>query len=76
MKTEFHEKVIKDLKKYGYTNVEDSNIGFLFENDSDIVTVDHKFMSTGLRYNKKDLNVQDILDAGFKYFPTWNFYEK
>lgn len=76
METEFHKKVINDLKEHGYKSVEDSNVAFFFENDSDIVVVDYKFMSTGLRYNKKELNVQDILDAGFKYLSTWNFYEK
>ena len=31
---------------------------------------------TGLHYNKKDCDEQDVISAGFKWWPTWNFYEK
>jgi len=72
MKSEFYNKVIRDLAEHGYKNVIPGNVGFLVENDNDIAVVDYNFMSTGLHYNKKDLNVDEIIEAGFKYFPTWN----
>lgn len=76
MKTEFYEKVVNDLKAKGYKDIEPSNVGFLVENDNDVVVVDYKFMSTGIHYNKKDVDPEEVVAAGFKYYPTWNFYEK
>lgn len=74
--TKFHQKVMKDLADLGYVNIPTSSIAFIVENDSDDVVVDYNAMSTGLRYNKKDIDIEEIVPAGFKYWPVWNFNSK
>ena len=71
--TEFHKKIITDLLKKGVSTPSYTEIAFLSENDSDDICVDYKGMSTGLHYNKKDINEEDVFEAGFKWWPTWNF---
>ena len=72
MKNEFYNKVMNDLKEHGYTHVVPENVGIMVENDNDIAIVDYNFMSTGIHYNKSEIDPQQVIEAGFKYFPTWN----
>ena len=74
--TDFYKKVISDLKGIGIENPIPSEIAFMSENTSEEISIIYKYMSIGLHYNKKDCDEQDVISAGFKWWPTWNFYEK
>lgn len=74
--TDFYKKVISDLKGIGIKNPIPSEIAFMSENTSEEVSIIYKYMSTGLHYDKKECDEQDVISAGFKWWPTWNFYEK
>lgn len=75
-KTAFYHKVMKDLASIGAFTPITSEIQFMVDNDSDDVVVDYNCMSTGLHYNKKDIDQQEVIEAGFKYWPTWNYTSK
>lgn len=74
--TEFHKDVIQQLEKLGYKNIANESIAIMTDNDSDDLSVDINFMSTGLHYSKKEVKEEDVREAGFKWCSTWNFYEK
>lgn len=71
--TDFYKKVIKDLGEIGAFTPMKSEIQFMVDNNSDDIVVDYKYMSTGLHYKKKDIKEQDVIDAGFKWCPTWHY---
>ena len=75
-KPEFYKKVIQDLSDIGINSVNSEDIAFLSENTSDEISVIYKFMSTGLHYKKANIKEEEVIDSGFKWWPTWNFYEK
>ena len=74
--TDFYKKVISDLKGIGIEHPIPSEIAFMSENTSEEISIIYKYMSTGLHYNKKECDEKDVITAGFKWWPTWNFYEK
>jgi hypothetical protein len=36
-------------------------------------TVNYDFMSTGIYFDRNEVSEQEVLDAGFKWWPTWHF---
>lgn len=71
--TPFNKKIHALLEEKGYKNVPDSSIAFIFDNLSDDVIIDINFMSTGIHFKKKNLDKKEIIEAGFRYCPTWSY---
>ena len=72
-KTEFNLKIHKLLEEKGYHNISDSNIAFLEDNLSDDVILDVNYMSSGIHFKKNEINREEIISSGFRYYPTWSY---
>ena len=72
-KTEFNLKIHKLLEEKGYNNISDSNIAFLEDNLSDDVILDVNYMSSGIHFKKNEINREEIISSGFRYYPTWSY---
>ena len=72
-KTEFYNKVITLLKENGYDGICPSSIAILVENDCDYAFVEYNYMTTGIRFPKKEVSKEIVEDAGFKFWSTWNY---
>ena len=72
-KTEFNLKIHKLLEEKGYNNISDSNIAFLEDNLSDDVILDVNYMSSGIHFKKNEINREEIISSGFRYYPNWYY---
>ena len=72
-KTEFNTRIHKLLKEKGYDNISDCNIAFLEDNLSDDVILDVNYMSSGIHFKKNEVDKDEVIASGFKYYPTWSY---
>ena len=72
-KTEFNLKIHKLLEEKGYNNISDSNIAFLEDNLNDDVILDVNYMSSGIHFKKNEINREEIISSGFRYYPAWSY---
>lgn len=72
--TEFQKKVLNMLIERGFKNPSPDKVAIMTHNNRVNATVNYDFMSTGISLPKNDFSEQEVLDAGFKLWPTWHFY--
>lgn len=72
--TEFQKKILNMLIERGFKNPSPDKVAIMTHNNRVNATVNYNFMSTGISLNKNDFSDQEVLDAGFKLWPTWHFY--
>ena len=72
--TEFQKKVLTMLIERGFKNPSPDKVAIMTHNNRVNATVNYDFMSTGISFPKNDFSDQEVLDAGFKLWPTWHFY--
>ena len=74
--SEFYNEVVQKLKEYGRQISSPESVAFMVDEENDDICVDINFMSTGLHYNKNDIDKNDVIAAGFKWCVTWNYITK
>ena len=72
--TEFQKKVLNLLIEKGFKNPTPDKVAIMTHNNRINASVNYDLMSTGIEFPKNDFSVQEVLDAGFKLWPTWHFY--
>lgn len=72
--TEFQKKVLNLLIEKGFKNPTPDKVAIMTHNNRINASVNYDFMSTGIEFPKNDFSDQEVLDAGFKLWPTWHFY--
>lgn len=72
--TEFQKKILNMLIERGFKNPSPDKVAIMTHNNRVNATVNYDFMSTGISLPKNDFSDQEVLDAGFKLWPTWHFY--
>lgn len=72
--TEFQKRILGLLKEKGFNSPSSDKVAIMTHNNRDYATVNYDFMSTGIYFPKKETNQQEVLDAGFKWWPTWHFF--
>ena len=72
--TEFQKKILNLLIEKGFKNPTPDKVAIMTHNNRLNASVNYDFMSTGIEFPKNDFSDQEVLDAGFKLWPTWHFY--
>ena len=72
--TEFQKKILNLLIEKGFKNPTPDKVAIMTHNNRLNASVNYDFMSTGIEFPKNDTSEQEVLDAGFKCWPTWHFY--
>lgn len=72
--TEFQKKILNLLIEKGFKNPTPDKVAIMTHNNRINASVNYDFMSTGIELPKNDFSDQEVLDAGFKLWPTWHFY--
>lgn len=72
--TEFQKKILNLLIEKGFKNPTPDKVAIMTHNNRINASVNYDFMSTGIEFPKNDFSDQEVLDAGFKLWPTWHFY--
>lgn len=72
--TEFQKKILNLLVEQGFTNPVSSKVAIMTHNNNLMASVNYDCMSTSITFPKKDVTEQEVLDAGFKWWPTWHYY--
>ena len=72
--TEFQKKIFNLLIEKGFKNPTPDKVAIMTHNNRINASVNYDFMSTGIEFPKNDFSDQEVLDAGFKLWPTWHFY--
>lgn len=72
--TEFQKKILNLLIEKGIKNPTPNKVAIMTHNNRINARVNYDFMSTGIEFPKNETSEQETLDAGFKWWPTWHFY--
>lgn len=72
--TEFQKKIFNLLIEKGFKNPTPDKVAIMTHNNRLNASVNYDFMSTGIEFPKNETSEQETLDAGFKWWPTWHFY--
>ena len=70
--SESTKKIYSALLEKGYKL--DSTIAIIVKEKTDEYNVSYKYMSTGIKYNTKELDLVDLERDGIKIWRTWSFY--
>lgn len=71
--TEFQKKIFGLLIEKGFKNPVSEKVAIMTHNNKLSATVNYDFMSTGIYFDRNEVTEQEVLDAGFKWWPTWHF---
>ena len=72
--TEFQKKILNLLIEKGFKSPTPDKVAIMTHNNRINASVNYDFMSTGIEFPKNETSEQETLDAGFKCWPTWHFY--
>ena len=72
--TEFQKKILNLLIEKGFKNPTPDKVAIMTHNNRLNASVNYDFMSTGIEFPKNETSEQEALDAGFKWWPIWHFY--
>lgn len=70
--SESTKKIYSALLEKGYKL--DSTIAIIVKEKTDEYSVSYNYMSTGIKYNTKELDLVDLERDGIKIWRTWSFY--
>lgn len=71
--TEFQIKIFNLLKDCGIKEPQTNKVAIMTHNNKEEAIINYDFMSTGIKIPKSEISEQEVLDAGFKWWPTWHF---
>ena len=71
--TEFQKRILQLLIENGFKEPSIDRIAIMTSNDSEYANVSYNYMSTGINFPKNETSEQEVLDSGFKWWPTWHF---
>lgn len=71
--TEFQKKIFELLLKEGITEPIPNKVAIMTHNNRKEASVNYNFMTTKIKIPIQDVSEQEVLDAGFKWWPTWHF---
>ena len=70
--SESTKKIYSALLEKGYKL--DSTIAIMVKEKTDEYSVSYNYMTTGIKYNAKELDLVDLERDGIKIWRTWSFY--
>lgn len=69
--SESTKKVYNSLKEHGYKI--DRTVAILVKDGDEIYSVSQNYFSTGIKFNKSELNLDDLIKDGINVWRTWTY---
>lgn len=70
---EFGKKIVSLLKEHGIDKPIPEHVAIYTDNISNEARVSYNFSSTTINLLKSEVSKQETEEAGFKWWPTWEF---
>lgn len=69
--SESTKKVYSALKEHGYKV--DHTVAILVKDETDEYKVSQNYFSTGIKFNKSELNLDELIQDGIHIWRTWTY---